>query len=70
MREYQAAHSAAKVVGKTAEQIVSMYGPPYAMERGEDGKAIAIMYKDVKHGQYCGIHFEKGLAVGVSFWGQ
>jgi hypothetical protein len=66
-REYREQHSEAKIVGKTADEIIAMFGEPYAAERGSDGKAVFIMYKQVKHGQYCGIALKDGVAVNVSF---
>ena len=70
VREYREQHAEAKIVGKTAEEIIAMYGEPYAGERGADGKFVFIMYKQVEHGQYCRIRFEAGVAVRVSFWFQ
>jgi hypothetical protein len=69
-REYREAHSGAKIVGKTPREIVKLYGEPYHVSRGSNGKIDIIMYKDVKHGQYCCITVENELAVGVSFSGQ
>ena len=70
IREYQEAHSDAKIVGKRASEIIAMYGEPYAGERGSDGEYVFIMYKQVKQGQYCGIVIKDGVAAEVSFWGQ
>src|SRR5690348_1472645 len=66
-REYREQHSEAKILGKTADEIIAMYGKPYAAERGPDGKPVFIMYQQVKHGQYCGIGLKDGVAVNVSF---
>lgn len=67
VEEYREAHSEAKIVGKTANEIIAMYGKPYASERGPDGTFVFIMYKQVEHGQYCGIALKGGVAVNVSF---
>jgi hypothetical protein len=69
-RAYREQHSETKIVGKTADEIIAMYGEPYTGERGPDGEPVFIMYKQVKHGQYCGIDFKDGLATKASFWFQ
>ena len=69
-REYQDTHSAAKIVGKTAEEIVALYGEPVTINRDAIGTPDLIIYKDVKHGQYCSIGLKDGVAVSVSFHGQ
>ena len=66
-REWRDQRSEARIVGKTADEIVAAFGKPYATERGPDGKPAFIMYKQVKHGQYCGIAIKDGVAVNVSF---
>jgi hypothetical protein len=67
VREYREQHAEAKIVGKTAYEIIAMYGRPYSGERGPDGKPVFMMYKQVEHGQYCGIALKDGVAVKVSF---
>jgi hypothetical protein len=69
-REYREQHSESRTVGKTADEIIATYGRPCAAERGSDGKPVFIMYKQVKHGQYCGISLKDGVAVRVSFSSQ
>jgi hypothetical protein len=69
MQEYRDAHSTDKIVGKTPEEIIKAYGEPYGRHSAGD-QINFIMYRDGKHGQYCGIDFENGVAVRVSFWGQ
>ena len=66
-REWREQRGEAKIVGKTADEIVATFGTPYAAERGPDGKPAFIMYKQVKHGQYCGIAIKDGVAVNVSY---
>jgi hypothetical protein len=66
-REWREEHSEAKIVGKTADDIIATFGTPYAAERGPNGKPTVILYKQVKHGQYCGIAIRDGVAVSVSF---
>lgn len=67
IQEFRNAHSEARIVGKTADEITSAHGTPYAAMRGRDGRLEFILYKQVKHGQYCGIVFKDGVAVEVSF---
>ncbi|MDQ3439628.1 MAG: hypothetical protein M3478_04700 [Planctomycetota bacterium] len=67
VRGYREERSEANIIGRTADQIVATYGKPYHVERGTDGQPIFIMYKQVKHGQYCGIMLKDGVAVRVSF---
>ncbi len=68
--EWQDAHSAAKIVGKTADQIVAIYGKPDSSERGPDGKLDNITYKDARGGQDCGISIQNAVATDVYFWAQ
>ncbi len=70
VRQFREEHSEAKLSGKTADEIVAMYGKPFVSENEDNGKTSLIMYKQVKHGQYCGIHFKDGVAVRVVFWFQ
>lgn len=65
--EWREERSEVKIVGKTADEIIAMFGKPYSEKRGPDRKPAFIMYKQVKHGQYCGIAFKDGFAVNVSF---
>ena len=39
-RQYREEHSEAKIRGKTAEEVIAMYGEPYALERGRDGSCL------------------------------
>lgn len=64
--QFREEHSAARIVGKTAEEIIAVYGQPY-WQRGPDGNPEAIVYKQLKHGQYCDIELVDGVAVGVYF---
>src|SRR5688500_1511252 len=66
-RKWREQRSEARIVGKTADEIIATFGTPYAAERGPDGKPAFIMYKQVKHGQYCGIAIKDGVAMNVSF---
>ena len=59
-------HSEARIVGKTAEAIIAVYGEPY-WQRGPEGNPEAIVYKQLEHGQYCDIELVDGVAVGVNF---
>lgn len=65
-RQWREERSAAKIVGKTADEVVATFGTPYAAERGPDGEPALIVYKQVKHGQYCGIAIKGGMAADVS----
>jgi len=67
IRKYRDEHSAARIVGKTSEEIISIYGKPYSASKGSDGKPELIMYKQVEHGQYCTIVLKEGIATGVYF---
>ena len=66
-RAWREERSEAKIVGKTSDEIIAMYGKPYSAERGSNGGYTFIMYKQVKHGQYCGIVMKDDVAVKVGF---
>ncbi len=64
--EWREAHSEAKIVGKTADEIIAMYGEPYfPPTRGPDGTRVFITYKWRVH--YCVIALKDEVAVGVTF---
>ena len=66
-REWREERGEAKIVGKRADEIIATFGTPYAVDRGPEGKPAFILYKQVKHGQYCCIAIKDGVAVSVSF---
>jgi hypothetical protein len=70
--QFEEAHSATKIVGKTVSEIIDVYGKPdnSCVTRRPDGSVYSIMYKDSKAPEYCGIKFEKDIATEVTFWGQ
>jgi hypothetical protein len=70
IKEYQDAHSAAKIIGKSVDEITSMYGKPYYVQSIAGGAPVEIVYKDVSHAQYCGIEIHNGIATKVIFWSQ
>jgi hypothetical protein len=69
-QQWRDAHASSKIVGMSPDGIVREYGKPFSISRADDGAVQLIVYKDVPHGQYCGIEVEGGVARRVSFWGQ
>lgn len=71
MSEFREEHSEAKILGKTADEIIVMYGKPYGgIQRDDAGVPATIVYRQEKYPQYCGIGIKDGRAIRVSFSGQ
>src|SRR3954470_16334302 len=58
-QQWRDVHAESRIVGKTTDEILREFGKPDA--RKDDGAVQLIVYKDVPHGQYCGIEVEGGV---------
>jgi hypothetical protein len=67
VRAFQEAHAPARIVGKTADEVIAAYGPPFIPDRTPGRPPTLLIYKQPSHGQYCAIALKDGVAVQVSF---
>ena len=68
VRAFKETYSAEKVVGKSKDEIMRLYGQPRFVLRDEYGRVQIVVYNEDWH--YCNIHLRDDVAESVSFEGK
>jgi hypothetical protein len=66
---FREVHNDTKIIGRTEQDIVRMYGSPFNIDRSYGGEIESITYLDPGYWYYCHISMKSGVAVRVSFEG-
>ncbi len=70
IRQYKQEHSSDRIVGKTPDEVVAMFGEPHLQQRDAGGKTTLMTYRESTRGLRCEIVFLNGVATRVSFHAQ
>jgi hypothetical protein len=66
--DWKAAHAIERVRGKSARDLVEMFGEPKSMVRDPPTGIVLNMVFEGPDANFCGVEFENDRAAKVTFW--